>query len=108
MEDGKGSDVVLGRKIGVEVGQEIAGTHRLVDDDLRGERGDVAFDVAALVVTLKLLAREVEAALHVYGLVGGVDDKGLADLRHRAEGDLAEAGRLDGHVTPLDGKVQAL
>ena len=82
------------REIGVEVGEEAAGAHGLVDHVGRGKRTDVSLRAAAL----KLLAGEEEAVREALRVVGGNED--VADDRQRRKSDLAEDLGASGDIAP--------
>ncbi len=87
-------------EIRVEIGEEAAGAHGLVDHVGRGERTDIALGAAAL----KLLAGEEEPVREPLRVVCGDED--VADDRQRGQSDLAEDLGASGNVAPgEDGEI---
>ena len=81
-------------EVGIELREQAAGAERLVDH--RGRRD--ADEVAGQFGALKLLAREEEAAIEEFRVVGS--DEQVPDFGARRVGDFAEHFRADRHGAP--------
>ena len=104
VEDRKRRHVLRRRQVRIELRQQPAQAHRLVHNRLRRERADVACHLVQLHCALKLLARQVQPALHrvdplVLRVVG---HQHLPDLRHCAARDLAQNLRPNRHIAPRE------
>ena len=81
-------------EVGIEISEQTAGAHGLVDHVGGRERADIALGAAAL----KLLACEKEPVREALRVVGGNED--VANDRQRRQGDLAEDLGASGDVAP--------
>ncbi len=98
----KGSNVVLGGKVGIKLTQEVPSAHCLVNQDLRRKRTDITRHVSLFMQTFKLLTSQVQPALHrVRFPLQGIGDQYLTNPRHGTEGNLTETLRVNGNITPL-------